>query len=106
VRRRRPGKLGPPTLDEASAQEFLERLVRAAAGHDTSFAPHILAARSPQRAAYRARVTKEVSNTDEFRGARFTRVNLAGTTFRDVDLSGAKFVDAVLVDADLSGLIV
>jgi hypothetical protein len=46
-----------------------------------------------------------VANTDEFRGARFHRVDLSGATLRDVDLTGARLLDAVLVDADVSGLI-
>ena len=50
-------------------------------------------------------MTKELSDTHEFRGARFTRVDLSGATFRDVDLTGARIVDALLVDFDVSGLI-
>jgi DinB superfamily/Pentapeptide repeats (8 copies) len=50
-------------------------------------------------------VGKEVENTDEYRGARFTRVDLSGSTLRDVDLTGAKIVDAMLVNTDVSGLI-
>jgi hypothetical protein len=50
-------------------------------------------------------VAKEIADTDELRGARFTRVDLAGAVFRDVDLRGAKVVEAVLLDADVSGLI-
>jgi hypothetical protein len=47
----------------------------------------------------------EFSDTDELRAARFTGVDLSGARFRSVDLTGVKMVDAVLVNADLSGLI-
>ena len=47
---------------------------------------------------------REVTDAD-YRGARFTRVNLSGAVLRDVDLTGVKVVDALLVDADVSGLI-
>jgi uncharacterized damage-inducible protein DinB len=47
----------------------------------------------------------EFHNTDEFRGARFTAVDLSGARFRNVDLSGAKLVDAMLINAAFSGLI-
>jgi uncharacterized protein YjbI with pentapeptide repeats len=30
-------------------------------------------------------MSKKVSNTDEFRGAHFTRVDLSGATLRDVE---------------------
>jgi hypothetical protein len=50
-------------------------------------------------------MARDVSNTDEFRGAHFTRVDLSGATLRDVNLSGAKIVDALLIDVELSGLI-
>lgn len=49
---------------------------------------------------------KDVVDTDEFRGARFTRVDLSGVTLRDVDLTDARVIDAVLVNTDVSGLIV
>ncbi len=49
---------------------------------------------------------KDVADSDEFRGARFTRVDLSGATLRDVDLTDAKIVDAVLVNTDVSGLII
>ena len=48
---------------------------------------------------------REFEDTDELRGARFTRVDLSGARFRDVDLRGAKIVDAFLAGADLSGII-
>lgn len=48
---------------------------------------------------------KEFVDTDELAGARFTGADLAGARFRNVNLAGVKMVDAVLVDADLSGLI-
>ena len=47
----------------------------------------------------------DLADTNEFRGARFTRVDLAESVFRDVDLTGARILDAMLVDAELSGLI-
>ncbi len=47
----------------------------------------------------------EFHDTDEFRGTRFTAVDLSGARFRNVDLSGAKVVDAMLVNAAFSGLI-
>jgi hypothetical protein len=50
-------------------------------------------------------VTKEFVDTDELRGARFERADLTGATFRDVDLTGIKVTDALLIDADISGLI-
>jgi len=49
---------------------------------------------------------KDVVDSDEFRGARFMRVDLSGATLRDVDLTDAKIVDAVLVNTDVSGLII
>lgn len=48
---------------------------------------------------------REIHDTSEFRGARFTGVDLSGSRFRDVDLSGVKMVDAMLVNAAFSGLI-
>jgi uncharacterized protein YjbI with pentapeptide repeats len=44
-------------------------------------------------------MVQEVTGSDEYRGARFTRVDLSGAVLRDVDLTGARFLDAVLVDA-------
>jgi len=40
-------------------------------------------------------MTRKLSESDEFRGARFTRVDLSGATFRPVDLTGARNVDAI-----------
>jgi len=54
---------------------------------------------------YRCAVAEEIVDSDALRGARFTRVDLSGCTFRGVDLSGARIVDALLVDFDVSGLI-
>jgi hypothetical protein len=51
------------------------------------------------------RMTEEHSDTDQFRGARFTGVDLSGATFRDCDLRGVKIVDAWLTDVSVSGLI-
>jgi hypothetical protein len=42
---------------------------------------------------------------DDLHGARFTRVDLSDAEFRDVNLTKARVVDAVLVDVELSGLI-
>jgi DinB superfamily/Pentapeptide repeats (8 copies) len=47
---------------------------------------------------------REVVGAD-WSGARFRHVDLTGARFRSVDLRGVKMVDALLVDADLSGLI-
>ncbi len=47
---------------------------------------------------------KEIAGED-WGGARFTNVDLGGARFRNVNLQGVKMVDAMLVDADLSGLI-
>jgi uncharacterized protein YjbI with pentapeptide repeats len=35
-------------------------------------------------------MAREHDRTDAFRGARFTRSDLSGTTFRDCDLSGVR----------------
>lgn len=48
-------------------------------------------------------MAKDLSDTDEFRGARFTHVDLTGATFRDVDLTEARILDAMLVNTDISG---
>jgi hypothetical protein len=50
-------------------------------------------------------VTQEFVDTDELRGARFQRADLTGALFRDVDLTSIKVTDALLIDADISGLI-
>jgi hypothetical protein len=42
---------------------------------------------------------------EDWSGARFKDVDLGGARFRNVNLEGVKMVDAMLVDADLSGLI-
>ena len=42
---------------------------------------------------------------DAFREARFTGVDLSGTTFRDCDLRHVKVADSWLVDVTLSGLV-
>ena len=47
---------------------------------------------------------REVEGED-WSGAKFRHVDLTGALFRDVDLRGVKMVDAMLVDADLSGLV-
>jgi hypothetical protein len=47
---------------------------------------------------------REVAGED-WSGAKFNSVDLSGARFRNVDLHGVKMVDALLVDADLSGLI-
>ena len=43
--------------------------------------------------------------TGSFRGARFTRADLTGATFRDCDLRKVKVVDSWLVDVNISGLV-
>jgi DinB superfamily/Pentapeptide repeats (8 copies) len=48
---------------------------------------------------------REIHDTSEFRGARFTGVDLSGARFRNVDLSGVKMIDALMVNASFSGLI-
>src|SRR4029450_5741648 len=55
--------------------------------------------------SYADRVPEELTDTEAWRGARFTRVDLSGVRMRDVDLTGARIVDALLVGAQLSGLI-
>jgi hypothetical protein len=47
---------------------------------------------------------REVAGED-WSGANFRQVDLSGARFRNVDLRGVKMVDALLVDADLSGLV-
>jgi hypothetical protein len=42
---------------------------------------------------------------EDWSGAKFRNVDLSGARFRNVDLHGVKMVDALLVDAELSGLI-
>jgi hypothetical protein len=44
-------------------------------------------------------------DTDIFRGASFTGVDLTGATFRDCDLRRVKITDSWLVDVNLSGLV-
>jgi hypothetical protein len=48
---------------------------------------------------------REIHGTNEFRGARFTAVDLSGAQFRDVNLSGVRMVDPVMTGASFSGLI-
>jgi hypothetical protein len=50
-------------------------------------------------------VAKEVAGSAEWKGARFTDVDLSGAVFRDVNLARATIVDALLLDADVSGMI-
>jgi DinB superfamily/Pentapeptide repeats (8 copies) len=50
-------------------------------------------------------VAAEHTDTDEFRGARFTGVDLRDAVFRDCDLRGIKVADAWLTDVNISGLI-
>ena len=50
-------------------------------------------------------MAKEVAGSAEWKGARFTDVDLSGAVFRDVNLAGARVVDALLLDADISGMI-
>lgn len=44
-----------------------------------------------------------MSDSNEFRGARFVRSDLSGTEFREVMLGGARFVGAVMIDVEVSG---
>jgi DinB superfamily/Pentapeptide repeats (8 copies) len=48
---------------------------------------------------------REIHDTSEFRGARFTGVDLSGARFRNVDLTSVKMIDALMVNASFSGLI-
>ena len=48
---------------------------------------------------------KEFGSSDDLRSARFTGVDLSGAQFRNVNLAGVKMVDAILANAELSGLI-
>src|SRR5688572_25302523 len=48
---------------------------------------------------------REIRDTSEFRGVRFTGVDLSGARFRNVDLSGVTMVDALMVNASFCGLI-
>jgi DinB superfamily/Pentapeptide repeats (8 copies) len=52
-----------------------------------------------------AAMPAEHADTDAFRGARFTGVDMAGARFRDCDLRGVKVVDSWLTDVSISGLI-
>jgi len=47
----------------------------------------------------------EYDNTDAFRGASFTDVDLTGARFRSCDLRQVKIVDSFLTDVNMSGLI-
>jgi hypothetical protein len=44
-------------------------------------------------------------NTDELKGAEFVNVDLSGASGRNVNLSGVRMMEAMLVDARFSGLI-
>jgi hypothetical protein len=46
-----------------------------------------------------------VSDSAEFREARFVRADLTGAEFREATLSSARFVGVVMVDAEISGLV-
>lgn len=45
------------------------------------------------------------TETDAFRAARFTGVDLSGAQFRDCDLRGVKVADSWLVNVNVSGLV-
>ena len=47
----------------------------------------------------------DVRDSDEFRGAQFTHADLSDVRMHDVNLSGARITDAMLVDTELSGII-
>ena len=48
-------------------------------------------------------MTGQYEHTDEFRGARFTGVDLTGATFRECDLSRVRIIGANLVDVSICG---
>jgi hypothetical protein len=50
-------------------------------------------------------MSDEYHDTVTFRGARFTRADLTGATFRDCDLGKVKIVDSSLVDVNVSGVV-
>ena len=45
------------------------------------------------------------ADTDEFRGAEFVDADMSGAWFREVDLTGARIRGALLIDADIDGVI-
>ena len=45
----------------------------------------------------------ESTNTDKFRGARFTSVDFSGVTFRDCDMRNLKIAASDLIDVNISG---
>jgi uncharacterized protein YjbI with pentapeptide repeats len=45
------------------------------------------------------------ADTTEFRGAQFVNIDMSGSVFREVDLSGARMHGVLLVDADIDGAI-
>jgi hypothetical protein len=49
---------------------------------------------------------REFAAADDLRDARFTGTDLSGARFRDVNLEDAKFIGALLVNVDISGLVV
>ncbi len=48
-------------------------------------------------------MAEEYTNTDNFRGARFTGLDFSGVTFRDCDMSHLKIAASDLVDVNISG---
>lgn len=49
---------------------------------------------------------REFAAADDLRDARFTGTDLSGARFRDVNLEDARFIGALLVNVDISGLVV
>lgn len=45
------------------------------------------------------------ADTTEFRGAQFVDIDMSGSVFREVDLTGARMPGVVLIDADIDGAI-
>jgi hypothetical protein len=58
-----------------------------------------------ENGAMAAESSKEYTNTDEFRDASFTGVDLSGAKFRDCDLRNVKIVDSWLTDVNISGIV-
>lgn len=50
-------------------------------------------------------MTSEYTDTDEFRGARFTSLDFSGVVIRDCDVRNLKIVDSHLVGVNISGFI-
>ena len=44
--------------------------------------------------------------SDDYRNRRFRNIDFSGASFRDVDFSGVKMIEALLVNTEISGLII